>query len=145
MGALIVIQTVVLLMKCVQVQKMRTTLRQIIYLFVRIFCVNIRASYSPFFKTSPSPCALCATRSAPIDRLCLTERYGSELFGKAVWLSLQQNKKRGNATAQTYPSVASHFILPQRSFQSLNLTNWFSPDSKIYLLICSIVHTYVNY
>jgi len=57
-GALVVNQTVVLLMKCVQVQKMRTTLWQIIYLFVRIFCVNSCPSYSPFFKTSPSPSSL---------------------------------------------------------------------------------------
>jgi len=59
-GGLVVNQTVVLLMKCVQVQKMRTTLRQIIYQFVRIFCVNSCASYSPFFKTSPSPSSLWA-------------------------------------------------------------------------------------
>ena len=54
-GSFIGYPSVVLLMKFVQVQKMRTVLQQIIYLFVRIFCVNIPPSYSPLFKTSLSP------------------------------------------------------------------------------------------
>ncbi len=31
-----------------------------------------------------------AILSAPNNRLCLTESYRSELFGKAVWLSLRK-------------------------------------------------------
>ena len=60
-GGSVVYQTVSLLMKCVQVQKMRTTLwHKCLYLFVRIFCGESCASYSPFFKTSLIPSALSA-------------------------------------------------------------------------------------
>ncbi len=36
--------------------------------------------------------------------------------GKAVWLSLLQNKKSGNPTLQSSRFVASHYILPHRTY-----------------------------
>jgi hypothetical protein len=60
-GGLVVYQTVVLLMKCVQVKIFATeeSGRNLYLLVAKIFA-NSPSSYSPFFKTSPSPCALVA-------------------------------------------------------------------------------------
>jgi len=63
-GGLVVNQTVVLLMKCVQVKIFATEESgRNLYLFVAKIFVNSCPSYSPFFKTSPSPCALGASVS----------------------------------------------------------------------------------
>jgi hypothetical protein len=39
----------------------------------------------------------------------------SELFGKAVWLSLRKIKREATQRTKSQHKVASHFILPQRS------------------------------
>jgi len=55
-GALVVNQSAVLLIKCVQVKIFATVESgKNLYLFVAKIFANNCASYSPFFKTSPSP------------------------------------------------------------------------------------------